>query len=85
MRQVLNLNANLIPLDFLDRGACGIFEAIEGSQSWTSRLAELGVRQGCRFEVVQPGRPCILLVAGCRLCLRGEDTSTILVRPVEAK
>jgi hypothetical protein len=34
------------------------------------------------LQVVQSGSPCLLNVAGCKLCLRGAECSQILVRPV---
>jgi Fe2+ transport system protein FeoA len=48
------------------------------------RLAELGLRQGCRLQMLQPGAPCLLQVDNCRLCLRGSDCTQVLVRPVSA-
>ena len=57
-------------------------EDVTGQPGWVGRLAELGIRQGSRVQVVQPGSPCLLNVSGCRLCLRPGDCSQILVRPV---
>jgi Fe2+ transport system protein FeoA len=45
-------------------------------------MAELGVRTGCRVQVVQSGSPCLLRVGDCRLSLRGECDCQILVRPL---
>ena len=53
-----------------------------GDPGWVGRLAELGLRAGCRLKVLQPGSPCLLEVADCKLCLRGGDACQILVRPV---
>jgi hypothetical protein len=47
-------------------------------------MAELGVRSGCRLRMLRPGCPCLFLVGGCRLSLRGECLMRILVRPVAA-
>ena len=55
---------------------------VSGEAGWVGRMAELGVRAGCRLRVLQPGSPCLLQVGGCRLCLRGECLMQILVRPV---
>jgi ferrous iron transport protein A len=74
----------LLPLELLGRDAwADVAEVPEGHQ-WTSRLAELGLRAGCRLRVLQPGSPCLLQVGECRLCLRGEIAAQILVRPVAA-
>ena len=59
-------------------------EDVSGEPAWVGRMAELGVRAGCRLRVLQPGSPCLLQVGGCRLCLRGDCLMQILVRPVAA-
>ncbi len=73
----------LMPLDMLHAGDWAEVEEVTGQPGWVGRLAELGIRQGCRVQVVQPGSPCLLSVSGCKLCLRGGECSQILVRPVE--
>jgi Fe2+ transport system protein FeoA len=57
---------------------------VAGDPGLVCRMAELGVRVGCRLRVVQGGCPCLLQVEGCRLSLRGECAMQILVRPVGA-
>ncbi|MBY0457596.1 MAG: ferrous iron transport protein A [Gemmataceae bacterium] len=74
----------LMPLDMLCAGTWAEVEEVSGQADWVGRLAELGIRQGCRLQVVQPGATCLLDVSGCKLCLRGADSSQILVRPVVA-
>ena len=72
----------LLPLDMLRAGEWAEVEEVSGQPGWVCRLAELGIRAGCRLQVVQPGSPCLLNVSGCRLCIRPDDSSQILVRPV---
>jgi Fe2+ transport system protein FeoA len=72
----------LMPLDMLGPGEWAEVEEVSGHAAWVGRLAELGIRQGCRLQVVQPGAPCLLNVGGCKLCLRSSECSQILVRPV---
>lgn len=72
----------LLPLDMLRAGEVGEVEEVSGQAVWVGRLAELGIRQGSRVRVVQPGSPCLLDINGCKLCLRGGECSQILVRPV---
>ena len=72
----------LLPLDMLRAGEWADVEEVSGQPGWVCRLAELGIRAGCRLQVVQPGSPCLLNVSGCRLCIRPGDSSQILVRPV---
>lgn len=74
----------LLPLNMLNAGEKAEIASVSGEAAWVCRLAELGVREGCQVCVLQPGSPCLLDVAGSRLCLRGGDASHILVRPVAA-
>ncbi len=74
----------LLPLDMLNAGECADVAEITGDPAWVGQLAELGIRQGCRLQVLQPGSPCLLQVADCKLCLRSGECSRILVRPVSA-
>jgi Fe2+ transport system protein FeoA len=71
----------LLPLDMLNAGEWAEVAEVTGTPCWVGRLAELGIRQGCRLRVVQPGSTCLLDVAGCKLGLRGCECSQILVRP----
>jgi Fe2+ transport system protein FeoA len=72
----------LMPLDMLQAGEWAEVAEVSGQASWVGRLAELGIRQGCRLQVVQPGATCLLDLGGCKLCLRPGECSQILVRPV---
>jgi ferrous iron transport protein A len=72
----------LMPLDMLRAGEWAEVEEVTGLPAWVGRLAELGIRNGARVQVVQPGSPCLLSVGGCKLCLRGGECAQILVRPV---
>jgi Fe2+ transport system protein FeoA len=71
----------LLPLELLRSGECAEVADVSGEPGWVGRLAELGLRVGCRLMVLQGGCPCLLQVGGCRLSLRGE-TGCVLVRPV---
>lgn len=73
----------LMPLDMLRAGETAEVAEVGGHAAWVGRLAELGIRPGCVLQVVQPGSPCLLNVDGCKLCLRGGESSQILVRPTE--
>lgn len=74
----------LIPLDMLRPGEKAEVVEVTGDAAWVCRLAEMGLREGCQLTVLQPGSPCLLKVADCRLCLRGGETTQILVTPVTA-
>lgn len=71
----------MLPLDCLQRGECGEITEVSGEPNWVCRLAELGLRVGCRLRMLQPGSPCLVLIDGGRLSLRSEGC-LILVRPV---
>jgi Fe2+ transport system protein FeoA len=72
----------LLPLEFLSGGEWADVAEVTGEPGWVSRMAELGLQIGSRLRVLQPGSPCLLLVGGTRLSLRGEHATRILVRPV---
>jgi Fe2+ transport system protein FeoA len=72
----------LMPLDMLRAGEWAEVQEVSGQTAWVCRLAELGIRQGSRLQVVQPGSTCLLNVGGCKLCLRSGECSQILVRLV---
>ena len=74
----------MMPLEFLNTGEWADVADVSGDPGWVSRLAELGVRIGCRLLVLQAGSPCLLQVGESRLSLRGEWAMQILVRPVGA-
>lgn len=74
----------LLPLELLGCGECAVVEDVQGEPAWIGRMAEMGVRSGCWLQMLQPGSPCMLQVGGCRLCLRADDLTRILVRPVLA-
>ena len=75
----------VLPLELLGPGEWGEVHDVCGEPGWVGRMAELGIRHGCRLKVVQPGSPCLLQVGNCRLSLRGDCDCQILVRPVEAR
>lgn len=72
----------LMPLDLLDAGEWAEVAEVTGEPGWVGRLAELGIRVGCRLRVLQPGSPCLLQIGSSRLSLRGQLTAQILVSPV---
>jgi Fe2+ transport system protein FeoA len=74
----------VLSLDMLRPGEWGDIADIAGEPSWVCRMAELGLREGCRVQLLQGGTPCLLRVADCKLCLRQADSTQIFVRPVPA-
>ena len=70
----------LVPLDMLKTGEWACVAEISGDAAWVNRLAEMGFREGCKLQVLQPGSTCLLKVADCRLCIRSHESSQILVQ-----
>jgi Fe2+ transport system protein FeoA len=73
---------NLLPLESLRSGEWANVAEVTGEPGWVGRLAELGLRTGCRLLLLQTGWPCLVQIGGSRLSLRGGEGTRILVRPV---
>src|SRR5262245_48930802 len=73
-----------IPLEMVCTGECAEIADVHGDPCWVSRMAELGLRVGCKLRVVRQGQPCLLELDGCRLSLRSDAAAQIMVRPVFA-
>jgi Fe2+ transport system protein FeoA len=74
----------LLPLDGLHPGEWAEVAEVTGEPRWVARMAELGLRVGALVKVLQPGSPCLLEIAGCRLSLRMDEALQIFVRPASA-
>lgn len=72
----------LLPLELLNAGEWAEVAEVTGEPGWIGRMAELGIRAGSRLRVLQPGSPCLLQLDGCRLSLRSDWATQILVRPL---
>ena len=72
----------LLPLELLETGEWAEVAEICGEPTWVHRLAELGLRAGTRFRILQAGSPCLLQIGGLRLSLRSDLATRILVQPL---
>lgn len=70
----------LIPLNLLNAGQIAEIGQIMGGPDFVHRLHELGLKTGAVVEMVRPGSPCILQLAGNRLCFRADELVSVLVR-----
>ena len=70
----------VFPLELLAPGAVAQVEAIYGDAEQVHRLEELGLRAGVTVEMVQSGSPCIIRLAGSKLCFRESELLNVLVR-----
>ena len=72
----------MIPLQFIGTGEWADIAEVCGEPAWIGRMAELGLRTGCRVQVLQPGSPCLLQLNGSKISLRTDGVTQILVHPV---
>jgi ferrous iron transport protein A len=72
---------DLLPLAQLRAGDRAAVDCVLGPPDEVHRLEELGLRVGTPVEMVQPGSPCIVRLAGHKLCIRADELLSVLVRP----
>ena len=73
----------LMPISLLRAGQAAWVAELVGDRDHCHRLEELGLRCGAAIEMVQPGTPCIVRLAGSRLCLRHDELTGVLVTQEE--
>ncbi|MBI3837136.1 MAG: FeoA domain-containing protein [Planctomycetia bacterium] len=71
---------DLIPLSLLAPGQLANVSQVMGRPDQVHRLEELGLRGGAAIEMVQTGSPCIIRLAGQKLCFRADELLRVLVR-----
>jgi Fe2+ transport system protein FeoA len=71
---------DLIPLNLLPPGQSAHVGQVTGRPEEVHRLEELGIRGGATIEMVQSGSPCIIRLAGHKLCFRADELLRVLVR-----
>ena len=71
---------DLIPLNQLTAGQSADVGQVLGRPEQVHRLEELGLRGGAAIEMVQTGSPCIVRLAGQKLCFRADELLRVLVR-----
>ncbi len=72
---------SVLPLNMLRVGERALVDQVVGARETVARLEELGFRSGKAVEVVQKGSPCIVRLAGAKLCFRHSEEINVLVRP----
>ena len=73
--------AELIVLGLLRAGQSATVETVLGLTDDAHRLQEIGLRNGARVQMLQPGNPCLVRLGDQRLGLRSDALATVLVRP----
>jgi ferrous iron transport protein A len=71
---------DLMPLKTLPEGCRACVAEVIGRPDHVQRLRELGFCCGAELEMVRPGSPCIVRLAGHTLCVRGNELLNVLVR-----
>lgn len=61
-------------------GQAAAVEQILGMPEQIHRLHELGLRDGATIEMIRRGSPCIIRLAGQRLCFRSDEAISVMVR-----
>jgi len=73
--------AAAIPLKHLLAGQSARISRIIGHPDHVHRLEEFGLRGGTKIQMFRPGNPCIIRLAGSKVCLRANDLLHVLVEP----
>ena len=71
----------LIPLNHLTAGQSARVGHIVGEADHVHRLEEFGLVGGTRIQMFRRGNPCIIRLAGNKVCLRADDLLDVLVKP----
>lgn len=57
-------------------------DRILGHPDHVHRLEEFGLRRGIKIEMFRPGNPCIIRLAGNKVCLRDDSLLRVMVEPL---
>lgn len=74
----------LIPLHMLPAGQRARVAELLGSPADVHRLHEMGLFPGTAVEMIQDGSPCLIRIAGSKLCLRDANLFQVLVHTTPA-
>ena len=75
---------DVIPLMNLTEGCTAEVCQLMGCPEEVRRLEELGLRGGVEVEMVKNGCPCIIRLAGSKLCFRGGEAMGVMVQTRQA-
>ena len=70
----------LIPLNRLKAGQSAQVTRIVGPLEHVHRLEEFGLRRGITIQMFRSGNPCIVRMAGNKVCLRSGKLLNVLVK-----
>jgi Fe2+ transport system protein FeoA len=65
----------------LPAGGRALIARLLGHPDHVHRLEEFGLRCGTKIEMFRPGNPCIIRLAGSKVCLRADELLNVMVEP----
>jgi ferrous iron transport protein A len=71
---------DLIPLQYLASGNRATVIHVLGCPEQVHRFQEMGIRDGAEIEMIRPGTTCIIRTGTQTLCVRGNDSLSVLVQ-----
>ena len=75
---------DFVPLHKLSVGQPAEILDIMGDPRRVHRLHEFGLHGGTHIQMFRPGNPCIIRMAGSKVCLRMDDSLQVMVKLVSA-
>lgn len=69
----------VVPLELLRVGEIGHVVSVQGADRIVARLAENGLREGCRLEVLTTGESIVCRVDETKLSMRTDGAVDVLV------
>jgi len=73
---------NRLPLELLNPGEEARISDLEGGMETTTRLREMGLREGAQVRMLRAGTTCIIALGHQRVSFRGEDAASVFVEPI---
>ena len=73
---------DFVPLNRLGSGQPAEICDIKGEAGRVHRLHEFGLRQGAKIQMFRAGNPCIIRMAGSKVCIRMDDSLQVMVKPI---
>ncbi len=70
-----------VPLQHLQPGQSARISRLVGHPEHVHRLREFGLCDGVHVEMFRRGNPCIILLAGNKVCIRADELLNVLVVP----
>jgi Fe2+ transport system protein FeoA len=70
----------LVPLQYLASGNRGTVMHVLGNPEQVQRFREMGIRDGAEIQMIRGGTTCIFRTGTQTLCVRGNDSLSVLVQ-----